>query len=230
MIVNRPNFDYYIKLLDEKPFAFVRYGDGEFISILGTTKGRNCDRHEYFAEMGIDLRMSLEQNHPDYIRAIGHMALEHDETGIENYLSQNNLEIEWHYTDVFLRASIDGKLNPLVKKLRCSKLLYAAPAHLKPFLQKELGAEVIEIPPLNAYLYIDTIYSKILSKINDCDIFCMSGGMVTKIILYRLWFEQGIQNKTLLDIGSMWDGYVGKNSRSHTRQLRKPLMAQNLKR
>src|SRR5210317_64019 len=40
-------------------FAFSRMGDGEFDCILGNT-GANCDGHEYYKEMGIELGDIIE--------------------------------------------------------------------------------------------------------------------------------------------------------------------------
>jgi hypothetical protein len=54
--------------------------------------------------------------------------------------------------------------------------------------------------------------------------------MPAKVILYRLWFNFGIKEKTLLDLGSIFEGYVGRRSRSHTRKLNKRIIQTNLRR
>jgi len=127
-----------------------------------------------------------------------------------------------------LEASISGKLSPFVAKLREHKVLYACPDHLTAFLQKNISADTITIPSKNMYLSLDSIRSDVLAKIEDYDIFCISGGLPAKVLLYQLWFEQGIQQKTLLDIGSLFDGYVGRHSRSHTKKLTAKIIKSNL--
>lgn len=228
MKVLKPGLSYYTERVG-KPFAFVRYGDGEFISILGATRGQNCDNHDYFPELGTQLRESLTLTDDNYIRAIGPMAFQENRNlKIQKYLKNRKLLYNWHSTEVFLDASLKGQLNPLVNALRSKKLLYAAPPHLTQFLKNELNATVMELPETNAFLKINTIHKDILRKIGNYDVFCISGGMPAKVILYRLWFKNSVKNKTLLDMGSIFDGYVGKNSRSHTKRLTESIMRQNL--
>ncbi len=59
--------DYYKfvkKIKDKTPFAFTRWGDGEFNCIFQDS-GRqfNTDCHNYFADLGAELRRVLFSQH-----------------------------------------------------------------------------------------------------------------------------------------------------------------------
>lgn len=226
MQIIKPDIDYYIDRLNS-PFAFVRYGDGELFCMRGES-GKNCDGHLYSPELGKDLVTSLLPYEENYIRAIGHKALE-TQPDLDDYLLSLGVDYEWHNTDVFLDVSIKGELNQFVKALREKRILYAGPKHLRKFIQTNFNVEYLTIPATNAYLQIDSILESIVNKIDDFDMFCISGGPPAKVIIYKLWFDYNKKDKIYLDLGSMWDGYVGKHSRSHTRKLSKQNIKRNMK-
>jgi len=90
MNIIKPPLEYYLPFIGT-PFAFVRYGDGEFQSIMGNTTGQNCDGHKYFASLGDDLRQSLVLTDDNYVRAIGHMALKDPgQSIISQYMIDNS--------------------------------------------------------------------------------------------------------------------------------------------
>lgn len=229
MEIIKPGLNYYINRMDSE-FAFVRYGDGEFNSILGQIKGHNCDGHNYFPALGQGLRKSLIGQDDNYVRAIGWLALEgKNESRVVNYLKENKLTYDWHDTDVFLKASLAGQLNPFIKKIRKYKGLYVCPAHLKPLAENELGFDTLDIPYKNMFLHINQIQERLLDKIDKYELVCFSGGMPAKILIHKMWFEFG-KRGIFLDIGSTFDGYVKRHSRTHTKQLTKEIIQTNLQR
>lgn len=236
MEIIKPNLEYYIsRLQNPDPFYFVRYGDGEFEAILGNTTGRNCDGHKYFPALGTELRQSLTINDPNYVYSIGPMALDsgldNGRNRIQTYLNENDLSIPWHSTEVFLESSIAGKLNPFIKYIRKAKTFYIHPPHLANFAKNQLKAKwQLTIPSHNAYLHIDSITLsavKIIKNRNP-ELILVSGGPMAKCLIYR-FYQQGIRTN-VLDLGSVFDGYVNKHSRSHTRKLTKEIKLKNLAR
>lgn len=228
--------DYYIaRLQTADPFCFVRYGDGEFqaMGILPTTNNQNCDGHKYFADMGDELRQTLEPNSDHFVRAIGHMATANNGRElIHDYLTQHALDTQnWHDTETFLEASLKGQLNPLVKYIRNQKTVYICPDVLKMFVYNNLRVNhTVTIPTKNAYLEINKIEKTTINLIRKTKptLILISGGPMAKVLLYRLFIKHGVQ-ADMLDLGSLWDGYVGRNTRSHTRKLTKQFKAHNLR-
>jgi hypothetical protein len=223
--------DWYVKRLG-RPFTFARYGDGEWLSILGTTDGQNCDKHPYSPALTEALRQSLTIQDDNYIQAIGPVAFRDGrQESIAAYLRQNKLNLQRHNMDVFLQASLDGQLFPLVDALRHSRFAYVGPAFLKDFVRDRLGVgEFIEVPQHNAFTAVDHLVHQIMGLIalDNPKVIGLSAGFATKVILSRLWPGHGRQ-ATFLDFGSLWDGYVGRQSRSHVRRLTGEVIRQNLR-
>ncbi|MEF8811131.1 MAG: hypothetical protein V5A47_09435, partial [Bacteroidales bacterium] len=66
MITNNFSYkDLIDNLIDREPFAFARYGDGEWNAIFGKD-GTNCDGHEYYEDMGKRLADIVRSN-PSYL-------------------------------------------------------------------------------------------------------------------------------------------------------------------
>jgi hypothetical protein len=227
--------DYYIaRLKTADPFCFVRYGDGEFeaMGILPSKTGQNCDGHKYFTDMGDELRETIKTHDGHFTRAIGHMATrDNGRQLITDYLIENDCDLNWHDTETFLEASLKGQLNPLVRYIRNQKTLYLCPDSLKMFVYNNLRIDhTITIPKTNAYLEINKIEKATIRLINKTKptLLLISGGPMAKVLLYRLFVKHNIRIN-MLDMGSIWDGYVGRHSRSHTRKLTKQFKAHNLR-
>lgn len=231
LTVIKPPLSFYVdKLKAGTPFAFVRYGDGEWISMLGG-KGQTCDGHEYFDEMASDLRHSLTINDPNFIRSIGPLALQDGRKAqITRYLYQKKLSLEWHSTEVFLQASLAGKLFPLVEQLHQKRVVYAGPAHLELFCWRDLAVnDFIPVPTQNAYLSMNEMVTRVSLAIERqrAELLAVSAGPAAKVLIAKLWPKFG-RTVTMLDLGSVWDGYVGRVSRSHVKRLTPTAVAQNL--
>jgi hypothetical protein len=235
LIITRHPLAYYIeKLQSNTPFCFIRYGDGEFqaMGILDHIYNWNCDKHEYFPELEIDLRETLIGSEPNLIRAIGHKATENGKDAIAKYLISNNCSLQWDNTEVFLDSSIEGALNPLIKYIRSKKTLYLCSEKLTTFVKKELDVDyVITVPLINSYLDLGRIEREVLELLenNDVDLILMSAGFLTKVLFYRLFVLRQVKIN-MLDLGSVFDGYVKHRSRSHVKHLAKKSIAKNLSR
>lgn len=237
MIVTSYPLSHYInKLEGGVPFCFVRYGDGEFqaMKVLPTSHKQNCDGHIYFPELATDLVETLKTNEPNFIRSTGSIATKDDgKSLIEAFLRENKCDEEhWHNMNVFLDSSIEGSLNPLVKHVRSKKTLYLCSEKLTEFARKELDVDyVISIPLLNSYLELERIEAEVLQLLEnkEIELILMSGGFLTKVLFYRLFVLRQIKIN-MLDLGSVFDGYVNHASRSHVKQLTKINIEKNLAR
>ena len=216
MKVTRLPLSFFVGKLDAAgPVSFARYGDGEFSAMVGTA-GANCDGHEYFAELGLELRRTLLQPR-HYLHALGPKAsagtLGHQ---VEEFLIPCP-PIEWYSSETFLQASLAGHLGPLVAALSRRRLMIVGPAHLRrlPIVRP---IAFVEIERVNCFLQKAEIERDILRTAYLTDVICFSAGMTTKAIIYDLWPHLG-QTHSLIDLGSLWDVYCGVDSRRYARRM-----------
>lgn len=224
--MNHPGLAYYVNLLSENvPFAFSRYGDGEWNTIFRRS-GENCDGHKYFKDLSLALEYSLTLPMGNsFFSAMGPKALAEDEGLIWSWLvTRDATEIVWHDTEVFLDASIHGNLYPLIEVLRTQRIVaYIGPEHLRKFLTKELQLiHYIVIPDKDAWLSKDKVIPQIEKLIHSgVDTVGFSAGMATNGMIYELWSNQYrayASGATLIDFGSVFDPYVGVKSRRYMRE------------
>ena len=206
------------RLRQKEPVSYVRYGDGEFLAILGT-KGSNCDGAQYFDDLAEALRETLESPR-DYMHGIGPKILNR-----KNGLTQSSIswiekhcpQIEWYDSEVFLTAMLAGQFYPLTNALRERKVLLVGNASLRqapiPF------DEFVEIPRLNAWLNYAATLDRIQSKMHSVNTVLFCGGMMAKVCLYDLFPTWG-KTHFMLDCGSIFDQTVGVLSRSYSRRLK----------
>jgi hypothetical protein len=212
--VAKKDLGFYVDMLRRgEPFSFARFGDGEWNAILGV-QGANCDGHEYFPELGVDLRAALIDK-KDYFYSIQGRAIKYLGKGIRRFVKKNNVKIEWHDSDIFHQCDNAGTLFPLVEQLRTMKTVVIGPAHLR-VLDKSVFAyaHFIEIPPKNCYLDKDKICGLIADYYRGKGpaVFCFSASMTANVLIHELFSLMG-HDSWLIDFGSLWDCYVGVDSR-----------------
>lgn len=218
-VTPRP-LSFYTDLLTRgEPFAFSRYGDGEWACILGR-EGQTCDGQPYSPALATDLAQALASAGPNYFAALGPMAARTLGAPINNWLSQRDLSIDWHSTEVFLQASLDGALYPFVEALRKRTLLYVGPAHLRRFAVDVLGADAfIEVPGKDAYSHAPVLLHEIDRTVRDVgtDVIGYSAGPTANVLIDKFFLGYPAAT-TQIDFGSVWDVYAGVKSRSYMRK------------
>ena len=205
-------FDFYLdKIRNNQHFRYSRFNDGELIAIIGESpQGANCDGHQYFPEMGIELKQVLlnyvfDENYVlesfdhwynilPYIKQILHE------------LKQNNNDLSFLHTD-FIRIAHEqepDKFIELLGELKNKKLVIVGPSYLKK-LDKHFSFRFIEVPVKNCYTSKNKIISEMkeISDVEDDVYFLLSASMPANIIINK--FDDG--RNTYLDWGSVWDTF-----------------------
>jgi hypothetical protein len=216
------NYDAILqRLRNNQPFSFSRWGDGEWYAVLGS-KGQNeanCDGHQYFDSMREELRKILNKKVP-YMLGMQRLAY-HKEMGreIDRYFKSNQINpknLWWVDADVFHDASMEGKIMSFFQELKKKKILLVGPAYLRKF--KYFNFEFVQIPPVNCWTERDTVMKEIDSVLrnNDIEVILFCAGMTSN------WMVDQLHGKFpgfVLDIGSLLDPFVGKNTRNYHRKL-----------
>ena len=198
----------YIQLIKERtPFAFSRYGDGEWQNIrmdLYPGSTHNCDGNEYYPELGKRLEeiVSVKQ---DYYMAI-------QRPSVKNWpWLKDNYKQDWVDSDIFHEASEQSHLRAFFNVLETVHVVYVGNRDLSklPFVNT-----FIEITQNNCWDNYQRYLEEIKDRItNEHKVFLFSAGMTANIFVHDLW--QYNKNNSYIDIGSVFDPYVGKNTRSY---------------
>lgn len=207
-------YEYVVDCINSfKNVSYARYADGEFACILGRSGG-NCDNHQYFPDMRVKLTEVLESQ-PPYFLGIQRLATEQNQDNPE-FIRLKDMN-QWVGSEIFTRASIHGRMSELRDALMERNVIQVANASLKPL---GLADVFIEIPLINCWLKKDEILSAIRKHVKPNDVIIYSASMPTKYFIHELWKEFG-DTITQLDTGSVWDVYVGRETRTYMKNIAK---------
>ena len=218
--INNAPLGWYADMLNNNTiFSFARYGDGEWAAILGE-KGKNCDGHEYFPEMSALLRKTITDPTGNYLFGLQNYAVRQMGRSIYNFIKMNKVKIPWHYSDVFHHANINGQLFPFIKALQKKPVVVIGPDYLREIDRTLLAyTHFIGVPQVNCFLEKDRIETAITDYAakNKGVVYLFSASMATKCFIHDLYPLIGSEN-WMIDAGSLWDGYLGVNTRGFCRK------------
>ena len=210
------DYQDYLKLIKtKKTFAFSRFGDGEWMNIRSELahKNENCDGNVYYRDLGDRLEEIVSEKR-DYYLGMQNMAGRNWPWLLEEYKQ------DWVKSDIFHKASIRGRLSDFVEILKESHVVYIGNESLKslPFIN-----EFIQLPLQNCWLSYDSFLEEIKSKCSsEYKVFLFSAGMTSNVFIDDMWNYD--PSNAYIDVGSVFDPYVGRNTRSYHKTLEiKPL-------
>lgn len=210
------------QLKNNKPFTFARYGDGEWLTILGFYGMHNSNGCTFTEELSRDMRNGLLQQHP-YHHAILKIAMREKEfsyrgkmhtsggIAIEAWLKENNITLPWYNGDVLLEESLKGKLFPLVEQVREKNVLYVGNRRLRDLNMRGVGffpyTAYIQIPPRDTHKEIDSLLYEIYRTIRKykIDFIGWSAGLAGKVMIDEVYTR--FPEVTQIDFGSLFDAY-----------------------
>lgn len=194
------------KIKNKTPFAFSRWGDGEFLNVNGAN-GQNCDGNIYYEDLGQELKSILSTKQDYYIGVQTLMDWSIEES--------KKYDQDWCDSDVFHKASMEGNIDELSDVLMDTHVVYIGnETHSKlPFIN-----EFITIPYSNVWLRRDQLMSVINDTFGDIHkVYLFSAGMATNVFIDRLW---DVDNTNIyIDAGSAFDPYVGRKTRGYHSKL-----------
>lgn len=202
-----------------EPFTLLRYGDGEWYSVLGTV-GHNFDRHEFLADsMGRELRAVLVAVANDArCRArvyVGTTCELEDSSRVELSRIDGAESIRW-ITDAVFRLGMQN-LQTLRFVRACRdfsgrKVLVGNPS-LGP-VARALNAQHVVIPLRNCYQHLDDIEQ--LCRTQEADLVLSCASMASECLLWRLFQDR--PDAMYVDCGSIFDVMLGHAIRREYRE------------
>ena len=235
------------KLRDKVPFAFSRWGDGEWVALTHNhtsidkndeakmesklfkyisdvsiktdsfvSEGKaNIDGNIFYKELGNRLKdiVSVEQ---DYY--MGYMNTPFTTMWGEPIHDVMKVEYpqRWVNSDILHGLSVREGLSYMFELFEYIPVVYIGNESLKslPFIN-----EFIKIPYNNVWSDYENILNKIKQSIDDTQhkTFLFSAGMATNVFVDDLWKYN--KNNTYMDVGSVFDPYVGRKSRGYHNTL-----------
>lgn len=215
LVVIYNQLSHYADLVTRRvPFSFVRYGDGEWLAILGACGHSNSNGCVFTHQVSVALQETIKRQSPYYhattrIKANKVNGKKYGMDAIKEWLSDNNITMPWYWSRVFLLGSLRGELFPFIQSLRERRILYVGNERLRG-LNKAGFFDYVdykEPPPVNAFEAKDEILHYVYNSIEKhaVDFIGWSSGIATKYFIEQVY--QRYPEVTQVDFGSAFDGY-----------------------
>lgn len=238
MRVRIPLLDFYISRLKEgEPYAFARYGNGEWDCIFQRNERTGTGSQGLripALRQGLMESIRTHQGDDNYLLAMqsrGYLKRCKLLGIVEKWLHLNAPNAKWHCGEVFHKASRNGRLYPLVAQLRKMNLIVVGPPHLKG-LEREVFPRMkhVFVRPRDCFVTYKDLYAGVVRVIKSSKspvVVSFSAGPTTKVLIHQLYEREG-KRCFLIDFGSLWDIYVGKRSRKYHRYVTAEVIERNL--
>lgn len=213
MSIYKINFDFnniVENLIKNINFSFSRFGDGE-LNCVFNKKGSNCDGHEYFTDLGVELKKILNGS-PQYILGLQPLGYSIWKEKIEEFKN-----LEFCNSDIIHSASIKKRISELIDSLNTRKVILVGPEHLSRIPKLNIYQHV-KIPLKNCWSERNRIEKEIRDNIIDNVVIIYSASMMSNVIIDSIFND--FKNKiTQIDCGSVFDPYVGLQTRKYHKTI-----------
>lgn len=226
------------RMTAQKPFAFSRYGNGEWGCLLGTHRRTGSGSHSLKLP-GLRHRLASSiLNHAtmsdDYW--LGMQSLTYlERCGLLRKIEKWNLaqapKATWYAGEVLHKASMRSQLNPLIRQMRKMKVIVVGPSWLRQLGKKAFKisgfVEVARQDCFKDYPAIKAQLFKEIIRVGKSAVISFSAGPPAKILIGDVFDKFGNKH-FLVDFGSMWDPYCGKHSRKYHSRITQEVQRRNL--
>lgn len=222
---------------DDKPFYFVRFGDGDLHLMIGHSHEQ---RHKNSGELQKELTEALVIKDDRYVVSdtagsfndgsgsywwvpkSTQQAMDNDLKRIRNHFRPNE---SFYHALVFqyqIKHNPDWFINFCRKAFHGKKVLFLAGDALceQKLVRKTFNVnEEIVFPGLSdAYYHLDKGMNVILEAVERNDVVLPVIGMASRVLAKRLW-ENGYRNKYLIDVGVSVDALACADHRGWTKKF-----------
>lgn len=217
-IREKPLREYVALLRARTPFAVSRWGDGEWMSLLGHG-GATCDGQPFSEELRKALTAVLQER-PTYDLALGPFAIRRFGPEIEAWLARRDLTFEWSSAVTWAYAARDGRLGTLIEALRSRTVILVGPLYLSALRLFPVACHIV-VPGSDAFSEIDRIktqtWIEILARKSLAPVVAVSAGPAAKVLVHAMALQE--TGATVIDFGSVWDPWAGRISRTYQKSI-----------
>ncbi|HUS96932.1 MAG TPA: hypothetical protein VMX97_09360 [Hyphomicrobiaceae bacterium] len=212
-------YDYAALLADldaGRRFGFVRYSDGDWNCFFGR-KGGVVNEHEYLPDLGAALRASLKSEPGYHVGIMSSLLTPGRWWAAPRVIEWTaaHPEVSFCSSMILHCASQRGELGPFFAALRGLRVSFVGNETMRG-MQPWLGEfRLVEIPAQDCWLHRDEIVPRIIAAARQSDVVLFACSMPAKVWIRQTW-ESGAA-ASLIDVGSVLDPYVGRESRIYMR-------------
>lgn len=207
---------YVDKINNNEPFSIGMYGDGEWQCIFNEHRQRfkgNCEGTEYTKELSFAMDDSLTYRTPGFLFSTPSMLKKHPYTEYARLIDQIT-DIEFVEKNTWHEAMWKGELYPLIEAFRRKNVCIISNRMLRglTFLKYD---KYIEVGYPNCFNDLERVTKEILDYGKE-GIYLFACGIPATLFVQAVHGE--IPNSWFLDLGSIWDGFVGIGGQRPTRR------------
>lgn len=221
MKFNDYQIDFYIdKLKNNEPFSIGMYGDGEWQCIFnkwGRKFKENCEKTVYTKELTDAMVESLKFNSPNFYFATDDFSLsgmgEYNKM-IDEVQELLKIDIDFVNKHIWHVAMYEARLTEFIKALLEKNVCIVSNKMLRglTFLKYD---KFVEIDYPNCYKDLERATKECLDYGKE-GIYIFACGIPATLFVQRL--HNKIPNSWFLDLGSIWDAFVGIGGQRPTRR------------
>lgn len=213
------DLSWHLKRLQNKQYySFIRYGDGEWEALFrdsGDSHGHGKYKLTPKSKKAMNDALAKYYTEKDLFFGCQASRAKLMNQQSREFLKRHKLlKIKWLYGDVFHTPSKKGKLFPLIEELRKHKIIIIGPKFLRRSPEKLFKfVDFIQISERTGWSSKSTFNEVLLrkKKFGGGIVYSFSTGIGANILIPNL--HRQMQGNFLIDFGSLWDPFCGRNSR-----------------
>lgn len=219
MTLNNYDIDFYLnKIRNNEPFSIGMYGDGEWQCIFnqcGLSFAKNCEDTIYSPELSKQMYDSLSFNEENfYFAAPDTFKIVPQYFGYEKTIDEYFPNKVFYEKNVWNKAMCKAELYPVISEFRKHNVCIIGNKMLKglTFLNYD---KFIEVSYPNCFGELESVVKQCLEYGKE-GIYIFACGIPATLFVQALHGK--IPNSWFLDLGSIWDGFVGIGGQRPTRR------------
>jgi len=214
--------DYFLhRLIDNKPFSFSRFGDGEAMCCFPSSwLKENCDGSRFLPELQEPMK-DIFRNKYNYFHCLLDCSFDLNGSKFKEFLDATCPDMQFFDGEVWQEMSFDGRITELINAVSLHyQPVFVGGSHIKHVFEMHgfnNSPIHLQVPDKDSFLYYHDIANAITDLFNEGHrMFLFSAGYTTKILIDKLFPAIG-KNAFMIDLGSALDPYCLRLSRDNMR-------------
>jgi hypothetical protein len=194
-----------LRISSGNSMTYLRYGDGEWFSVLRTGNPINSDGNRLHGEILPELLQEpLFKPKPGIIYGIQPLAWRNMKGLVSTWLEENNVDLPWEFCDAFHMANYHGRVGELLTLLKNDRevVLFAPEPQEKLALRNSMRFE--RLPALDCYMQAGSIIEQVKQAAPAHVL--MAGGPSTEYLLWAA--HDAASSRIMIDIGSVFQQHI----------------------